>query len=1211
MTKRIVLFLLFFASMAIHAQEYQTLASQREAEADEYATKSYKRKDAYGAYLSAYRLYNLAGSQCNGKKYSILAKARNLLNEEKYMMEQSAVFVDSLISESFDEYKDSLDTFLPLLETYILKKRGSVDRYKRSFELFEIATSIRKRHNLQKGKEYENLLRWYSSHLAYNKEISNEDKLAFYAELWSVYRENCSDSDTLDVNLLDRYYFACRLKGNEETRVMLSELKMDYVIKKYGKESEEYVTALNTLDLVYTEKSKKDEKNGEDNGYKQKCRMVRNEIWKIMCARDEIYDGKAATLLRSLIYSVLYEGKDTVHARELVMDYSDKIKNKLGEDSDMYLESLDFIVSTYPIDAKALIPILEEKIKLEESKYGKDDYRYKATEMSLSVVYQANHMLSQAISTVQKSPKREYSQLVMEASMQVQYGMYREAIGTYNEILELCLTESANRTIALMISPAGISNCYYEIKDLKGLLEFGRKWTSHPGLTSEEQHSIFTNVMAYAGNPVMANDDVLKFVDEYITSHSEQMKNKSLFRSTLSGKASVLYGMSRFDDAIEVLQKILATIQSGSPDGLFERIKYTSYCEITLLSKQDYKKALEANATVISLLQQIPNYEFLKEYRSACARTCLCYDFTGDYSKILPVVRNIKSVDKTNLTQLENTLLDANNFFGMYILLDEGDLTKPLIHAYAHEGRVNEAKEMVLNILNNDESTIRFVLSRLNSNEKTNQYGLLNTLADNLFSVAMLQKDDSDLSQAVFDYCLLYKQAFLTSESLMRKQILESGDSVLIGRFTDLQNLKDTRQTLLQAGLDASAIEENISSLEAQIQEDSKVYGDYTRELNLKWRDIQSVLEDEDAVVEFLAYHDALSSENKVGAVVLCKGWSTPKMVTLCKNEELEQSLQSPDMMGKLIWMPIMNMLPNKKKIYFVPSGIINTIGVESAIIDGKFISERCNLLRLSSSRALVHKKDATGAQVVLYGGVYYSNDEIGNNSCPSDRAAEKDIPYLSGTKIEVETIRSLIDGMGSIPTELYMGHEATETSVRNIKPFATKVLHIATHGYFKPENIGISSSIVAMNNSLENDILSRSGLLLAHAQESLWGERTENTCDDGMLTSQEISNLDLRGTDLVVLSACETAKGEVTGDGVFGLQRGFKKAGVNSILMSLWKVDDEATCKLMTEFYTNWIAKKMTKNDALEAAKKVVRETKGWEDPKYWAAFILLDALD
>ena len=122
MTKRIVLFLLFFASMAIHAQEYQTLASQREAEADEYATKSYKRKDAYGAYLSPYRLYNLAGSQCNGKKYSILAKARNLLNEEKYMMEQSAVFVDSLISESFDEYKDSLDTFL-VGNIYFEKKR--------------------------------------------------------------------------------------------------------------------------------------------------------------------------------------------------------------------------------------------------------------------------------------------------------------------------------------------------------------------------------------------------------------------------------------------------------------------------------------------------------------------------------------------------------------------------------------------------------------------------------------------------------------------------------------------------------------------------------------------------------------------------------------------------------------------------------------------------------------------------------------------------------------------------------------------------------------------------------------------------------------------------------------------------------------------------------------------------------------------------------
>lgn len=137
-------------------------------------------------------------------------------------------------------------------------------------------------------------------------------------------------------------------------------------------------------------------------------------------------------------------------------------------------------------------------------------------------------------------------------------------------------------------------------------------------------------------------------------------------------------------------------------------------------------------------------------------------------------------------------------------------------------------------------------------------------------------------------------------------------------------------------------------------------------------------------------------------------------------------------------------------------------------------------------------------------------------------------------------------------------------------------------------------------------------GLYLSGAQHSLWDEDlTEDT--DGVLTAQEISLLDLSGLQLVSLSACQTAEGEITSDGVFGLQRGFKKAGAQSILMSLWKVDDEATCLLMTAFYKNLIGDKMTKHDALEAAKQTVRshKKKGWDNPKYWAAFILLDGLD
>ena len=93
------------------------------------------------------------------------------------------------------------------------------------------------------------------------------------------------------------------------------------------------------------------------------------------------------------------------------------------------------------------------------------------------------------------------------------------------------------------------------------------------------------------------------------------------------------------------------------------------------------------------------------------------------------------------------------------------------------------------------------------------------------------------------------------------------------------------------------------------------------------------------------------------------------------------------------------------------------------------------------------------------------------------------------------------------------------------------------------------------------------------------------------------------------MLSACQTGLGEVSGEGVFGLQRGFKKAGVNTILMSLWEVDDEATSLLMTSFYKE-LAKGLSKADALKAAQKAVKNyrAKDFSSPYYWAAFILLD---
>ena len=134
---------------------------------------------------------------------------------------------------------------------------------------------------------------------------------------------------------------------------------------------------------------------------------------------------------------------------------------------------------------------------------------------------------------------------------------------------------------------------------------------------------------------------------------------------------------------------------------------------------------------------------------------------------------------------------------------------------------------------------------------------------------------------------------------------------------------------------------------------------------------------------------------------------------------------------------------------------------------------------------------------------------------------------------------------------------------------------------------------------------LQRSGLLLAGGNKAWKGEAIPEGVEDGVLTAAEISSLDLSRCDVVVLSACETGLGEITDEGVFGLQRAFKNAGVNTIIMSLWEVDDQATSLMMQTFYSN-LVKGKSKRDSFSAAQNEVR--KKYADPRYWAAFIMLD---
>ena len=229
----------------------------------------------------------------------------------------------------------------------------------------------------------------------------------------------------------------------------------------------------------------------------------------------------------------------------------------------------------------------------------------------------------------------------------------------------------------------------------------------------------------------------------------------------------------------------------------------------------------------------------------------------------------------------------------------------------------------------------------------------------------------------------------------------------------------------------------------------------------------------------------------------------------------------------------------------------------------------------------------------------------------PNDTTRSASWNFLQGTETEVNEIETLLH-QSNIPVIKYMGAEANEESFKDLSGKSPQLLHIATHGFFLENEKKIrENSFMQMisenssSRSVSNPLL-RSGLLFAGANRAWTNKEVIEGIEDGILTAEEIANLNLSGTKLVVLSACKTALGDVdNSEGVFGLQRSFKLAGVETLVMSLWDVSDNATSEFMLTFYQNLLEGK-TKLASFQTAQQQIR--KQYKNPYYWAAFIMLD---
>lgn len=480
----------------------------------------------------------------------------------------------------------------------------------------------------------------------------------------------------------------------------------------------------------------------------------------------------------------------------------------------------------------------------------------------------------------------------------------------------------------------------------------------------------------------------------------------------------------------------------------------------------------------------------------------------------------------------------------------------------------------------------------------------------------------------IYNMALYTKDCLLGSEQSFVRAIRHTGDETLMEKMQLMMNLR----TAVVQSTTMSAEEKNskiqyAESLEQELLaacRDAQEADAANRVAD--WRRVQEALPDSALAIEMVQF---LTQDDTdcYGAALLRKGWTNPVFVSLGTRSQLDQ-MDVQDLSretGNKVWQFVAPYLDGIGAIYFSPIGVFNTIPIEyMPFADHEVMSEAFRIYRLSSTSQLLHTDNDKGEGAVVYGGLDYdiSPTQMAKTTPTSRRqrgaGSVEYLEQLEGTAIEADRIVELINSSqgGGMSAELYAGKDGTETSFKALDGQHRRVIHIGTHGFYSADDSKETASSFISNfqqsvNS-EDMALRRSGLYFAGANNTLLDEVIPDSIDDGVLTAQEVSTLDLRGLELVTLSACQTAQGRVTGDGVFGLQRGFKKAGANSILMSLWKVDDEATCLLMTEFYRLWMSG-ITKHDALEQAKRLVRShtEKGWNAPHYWAAFILLDGVD
>ena len=723
--------------------------------------------------------------------------------------------------------------------------------------------------------------------------------------------------------------------------------------------------------------------------------------------------------------------------------------------------------------------------------------------------------------------------------------------------------------------------------------------------------------------------------------------------SCLKDISGYLYHMKRLDEAIDTCRLALNLYEKM--DGHHEeRALVLNSLSIYYYASGNYKEALTASCEAVkhyemtdgtesSIFAKILTNQALYEARHDSLQTAL-----NIYTRADSIQRRVLGE-----THPDNVTLMFN-----------------MANLYVRMGRKNDAHRLFHKALTLQMQNVRNNFSHLTTRGREMYWGTKNHIFRAAPAMACLMEDVDSARIDAYDSQLFTKGLLLNSEIDFRNLLSRTASADLQDKYERLVAIRmeveqayrnPTKETADQV----KKLTADANRLERELVRGCKEFGDFTESMSIHYGQVVNALNRGDAAIEFfdldtpedgrtywalLALHDSkapiivrLFSEADLYRL---RFHGLPLTQALTKREGINAVFEDTQV-GQFVWGRLIPYLTDVRNIWFAPSGLFYQWGIEYLKYDNRRIGDMYALHRVSSTKLLVQQERKNGeiGSAVVFGGLNYDATEAELKTAMQEmknieeetakwlamddiddwlfadtrtmegfeRAGMHEAKYLPGTRVEAEVITEQLAWHG-VDTKKYTGSDGAEETFKSLSGKGTSIIHIATHGFTLSEDV-VQSNRDAMSylevsgdeTAQADNSLCYSGLLMAGANNALRGVKMSQGMENGVLTAREIAKLDLRGLDLAVLSACQTGLGELKEDGVFGLQRGFKKAGARTLLMSLWSVSDKATELMMTTFYSA-LADGQTRRQAFHTAQETVRNTEEFSAPVFWASFVMLD---